>query len=152
MIAPAPATLAFLSTVRLPTPLVPSFAVTRSGRPSALKSSTATTRGFEPVSNGAGPAKLGAVAPFCVVLRSVVMPAEPDELRLADTRSGLPSRSKSADATVNGPLPAPNGADAVKVGGAAAAGAAQASSPPIAPAAASRPRPVHGPTLMCLRR
>ncbi len=75
---------------------------------------------------GVGAAKLGVAAPAAVVLRSTSSAGVPLEFELLTTRSGLASPVTSATARENGNAPASNGVGPLKVGGAAAAGAAEA--------------------------
>src|SRR5947209_826167 len=107
----APADVVFSSTDTLR-----SFwlATSRSGRPSPFTSATATEIGPLPTPKLVGPAKVGVVAPGAVVFSSTdtLLPA----LKLATSRSGLPSPFTSAAATEDGPLPTLKLVGPVKVG------------------------------------
>ena len=102
------------------TPESPLLAVTRSGRPSALRSAAVTSYGRRKALNGLGPVKLGASAPAAVVFVSTVFPPAPLVLALAVTSSGRPSPLRSAAVTAFANDPVANGVGPLNVGGAAA--------------------------------
>src|SRR5207344_656027 len=79
------------------------FAATRSGRPSLLKSPTATDQGLRPASSGEVDAgvKLPAASPS----RIVTLPS----LKFAVARSGRPSLLKSPTVTDKGSSPTASG-------------------------------------------
>ena len=104
----------------------PALALIRSSLPSPSTSAAARDHAVLIAPKGVGAAKLGVAAPAAVVLRSTSSAGVPLEFELLTTRSGLASPVTSATARENGKAPASNGVGPLKVGGAAAAGAAEA--------------------------
>src|SRR5438552_2655518 len=78
------------------------LATARSGRPSPLRSPTATDRGPAPVAKVCWAANDGVAAPGAVVLSRTDTEAE---FWLIKTRSGLPSPLRSATTGDLGPMP-----------------------------------------------
>src|SRR5207253_6138150 len=98
--AAAPGVVVFSSTETVFEPALPTA---RSGRPSPLKSPTATYQDSVPVAKLCGAAKVGVAAPGAVVFSiTETVPGK----RLGTARSSRPSALKSPEAAEKGESPA----------------------------------------------